>query len=237
MEDMERYGDYNEIDEPPVKSKNIFLIVLKVLTALCCLGVVGILGFRMILFNNYPATIENIYFNDNLTEYYNATAGDIGAKTQNLRAKYDDPDKGRFFCDNLIVIAGAEQLQISLRYNASNLSDIREELKLAEPLDDANPDILSFRLVDNNGQIYNEVSVVAFKSKMMYRYYKIVADGIDFDGNGETYPEWIRLEIFVEGQTSEEPFAMVAIYENHEDYNEFTDYIIKDSDKPTGEDV
>ncbi len=233
MEDFERYGDYNEIDESPVKKKNVVLIILKLVTALCCLGVVGILGFRMILFNNYPDSIKNIYFNETLTEYYEKTDGDIGAKTQKLRAKYDDPDKGQFFCDNLIVIEGADQIQISVRYNASNLEDIQRELKLEDALDGMDPEIFSFRLCDNYGTVYGELTQAAFESRLMYRYQKLVFDGVELGENekGE-YPEWIRLEIFVKGQSSEKPYAMVAIYENNEEFNIFTDYELSENEKP-----
>ena len=232
MEDMERYGDYNEIDVPPSRKPNIVLIILKAITAYCILGVAGILGFRMILFNNYPAVIKDIYFNDILTEYYEVTEGNIGAVTQELRAKYDDKDKGRFFCDNLIVISGADQLQVSVRYNASNVADIAEELKL-ESLDDMDPEIFEFRLCDNNGKIYENVSSVAFESQFMYRYQKLVIDGVELEDNGGgVYPEWIRLEIFVKGQESAEPFSMVAIYENNEQYHDFSEYKLSESEKP-----
>ena len=232
MEDMERYGDYNEIDTPPSSKPNIVLIILKTITAICIIGVFGILAFRMLLFNNYPDSIKNIYFNDTLTEYYQLTEGNIGATTQNIRAKYDDKDKGRFFCDNLIVISGADQLQISVRYNASNIADIAEELKL-EALDDADPDIFEFRLCDNNGKIYENVTRAAFESKLMYRYQKLVIDGVELEDNGSgIYPEWIRLEIFVKGQESAEPFAMVAIYENNSVYHDFAEYKLSSEEKP-----
>ena len=233
MEDMERYGDYNEIDESPAKRGNIILIILKVITAVCCLGVVGILAFRMILFNNYPASMKTLYFNDTLTEYYNSVDGDINAKTQTLRAKYDDPDKGQFFCDNLIVIEGADQLQISVRYNASNLEDIAEELKLTEPLDSLDADIFSFRLCDNYGRLYTDVTKAVFESQVMYRYQKLVIDGVELSaGEDGTFPEWIRLEIFVKGQTSDEPYACVAIYENNSEFSDFSDYELSPSEKP-----
>lgn len=233
MEDFERYGDYNEIDEPPVKKKNVVLIILKLITALCCLGVVGILGFRMIIFNSYPESIKSIYFNDVLAEYYEQTDGNIGAKTQKLRAKYDDPDKGQFFCDNLIIIEGADQLQISVRYNASNLEDIRRSLKLDYELDSMDPDIFSFRLYDNYDNVYENVTLASFESKLMYRYQKLVFDGVELAENDEEeYPEWIRLEIFVKGQTESEPYAMVAIYENNEEFNTFTDYELSSVERP-----
>ena len=55
----------------------------------------------------------------------------------------------------------------------------------------------------------------------MYRYFKLAFDGVDFDPE-ENAPEWIRLEIFFEGQS--EPFSYILVYENNEDYNIFRDY-------------
>ncbi|MBO7303167.1 MAG: hypothetical protein J6U68_03165, partial [Clostridia bacterium] len=65
------------------------------------------------------------------------------------------------------------------------------------------------------------------------RYQKLVIDGVELsdDGSG-IYPEWIRLEIFVKGQESAEPYAMVAIYENNSEYSNFTDYELSESEKP-----
>ena len=45
MEDMERYGDYNEIDEPPGGKKSIIFTVIKILVVLAIVAVVGVLGF------------------------------------------------------------------------------------------------------------------------------------------------------------------------------------------------
>ena len=62
MEDMERYGDYNDIEYDSPKNKGAVLTVLKILTALICISVIGILAFRMILFNSYPESVSKIYF-------------------------------------------------------------------------------------------------------------------------------------------------------------------------------
>ena len=101
MDDLERYGDYNEIDEPP--TKNPVLTVIKFAALAIIVAVVGLLGFRIFLFNHRPDTMKSIYFTETLTEYYNSTDGNIGALTQKLRSPYDDKDEGNFFCDNLIV--------------------------------------------------------------------------------------------------------------------------------------
>ena len=79
-------------------------------------------------------------------------------------------------------------------------------------LDSDAEDFLSFRLVascfDVTTDGYKEVvlseapSYVGRDSFMMYRYYKLAFDGINF----KNPPVWIRIEIFVKGQTDEKPF-------------------------------
>ena len=227
MSDLERYGDYTEYEDDIPKRKNRVLLVLKLLIAAVCIGVVGILVFRVILFNQYPDSIENVYFDEVLTEYYNKTEGNINAKTQSLRAAYDDADEGNFFCDNLIVISGANQLQISARFNVSLMESIKEKYGVELNPDDDN--IFTFRLAKNpsaEGEQPTEIgrlSVSFTESRMMYRYYKLVFNDVDFGlDEGESPVYWIRLEIFINGVEMEEPY-MVAIYENNESYNRFED--------------
>ena len=230
MEDMERYGDYNEYDESP-SGKSPVLTFIKIAVFILCAAVIGLLAFRMVLFDYYPDSMKTLYFNDELLDYYNQTGGNIGAKTQNLRAPYDDPDRGSFFAENLFVISGVEQLQLSLRYNVSAMEDIEAEYK-TEGLDPDDESLLSFRLVDNHGGVYSDVVYVERDAYLMYRYIKLVFDGVNVepDENGE-YPEWIRIEIFVKGH-EDKPYAMIPVYENHELYSEFSDYIPSDKEIP-----
>ena len=88
MSDYERYGDYNDIEDDLPKSKNPVLIILKILTALICIGVIALLAFRLIIFNNYPESVKKVYFNDVLTKHYNANDGNIIVKTQNFNTHY-----------------------------------------------------------------------------------------------------------------------------------------------------
>ena len=229
MEDFERYGDYNEYEEDMPKGKNPIAIILKVLVGVVCFAVVGVLVFRMVLFDYYPDSMKNIYFNDTLSAYYTATDGNIGAKTQKLRAPYDDPDKGRFFCDNLIVISGADQLQLSVRFNTSLVDTIYEDYGVT--IDPDADNLFSFRLVrnpvdeDSKPTVIGELSYTATESCLMYRYYKLVFDGVDFGlDEGENKVNWIRLEVFLNGVEMKEPY-MVAVYENNELFSAFEDYI------------
>lgn len=234
MEDFERYGDYNDIDDGEGKERSIAMTVVKVLTAIVCFGVIGILVFRMILFSYYPDSVKKIVFNEVLTEYYSQTDSVLTAKTQDIRFpydNYDDPNDdypsyvvGNFFADNLIIIEGANQLQLSLRFNTAAMEDIAERYGIPVP-DADDGELLSFRLYDNYGRVYENLSYCERDAFLMYRYYKLVFDGVAFVGDEEgKNPEWISLEIFV--GDNEKPYSYIIVYENNEDYSTFSDFEI-----------
>ena len=228
---MERYGDYNEVGESP--SKSPVLGFIKLVAIILCFAVVGLLLLRLLLFNYVPASVKDIYFTDALTAHYNATGGNIGAKTQTLRAQYDDAKEGNFFCDNLIVIPEIGELQITLRYNISLIDKLKEEYGLTD-IDENSDDLFIFRL-RRNGEVTDDCTIIGelratrFESFILYRYYKLVFDGIDFES--ESKIEWIRLEILVKNTDQKEPY-MVAIYENNETYSKFTDYKLSGGEVP-----
>ena len=178
--------------------------------------------------------MEKLYFNDKLTEYYNSTGGEIGALTQNLRAEYDDPDEGNFFCDNLIVIPGINQLQISVRYNVSLMKSIEE--KYGVSLVAGAEDNFTFRLAvmplskgDGTAIETGTLSEIKSDKMFMYRYHKLVFDDVDLSLEGED-EIWIRLEILINGVEMEEPY-MVLVYEDTET-SEFKDYKLSKGERP-----
>ena len=225
--DMERYGDYNEYEEDLPKSKNPIFLVIKLLIIFVCLAVAGVLVFRVAFFNYYPDSIEKLYFNETLTEYYNANNGNIEVKTQDLRTKYDDPEIATFICDNLYVIEGANQLQFSIRYNESAIEYIENKLSLTG-LDAKDPELFTYKLATYDGELSATVTPVAYENKLMYHYYKLVCDGVEMGGINN--PGWIRLDIFVKG--CEKKFREVYIYENNNNYSVFEDYEISKKERP-----
>ncbi len=236
MEDMERYGDYNDYEDDRPPRRSLTVTVIKVLLALVCLLVVGVIVFRMILFEYYPKKIKSIYFTDALTAYYEAAGGNVGAKTQKLRYSYDDPDTAHFIADNLIVITDIGELQVSARYNVSLMKSLKSEFGIEADTDDTS--LFTFTLARNpraEGEEPIEIgslSVAEFESVLLYRYYKLVFDGIDFGlQEGEEPVKWIRLEIRVNGVDMEQPY-MIPIYENNEDYSTFEDYEFSKEEKP-----
>lgn len=233
MEDIERYGDYNEVDEAPGGNKNPVVSLLKGLIIAICLLVVGVLTFRLVLFNYYPKEIKNIYFNSDLTALYQENNGVIGAQTQSLRAPYDDPDFASFFADNLIIVKDAGQLQLSVRYNKSVFDTIEEKYGVA--LDQASENLFTFELE----RIPFEESEAAFSvgqldycvsdSLLMYTYYKLVFDGVDFLEEGES--DWIRLKITLRDVPEAAPYY-ILVYENTEEYSTLGDYKLSGGERP-----
>ena len=232
MEDIERYGDYNEVDEAPGGNKNPVVFFLKALVLTLCLLVVGVIAFRLILFNYYPREMKNVYFNDELTELYTANNGDIHALTPSLRAPYDDPDFASFFADHLIIIKDAEQLQITLRYNSSVFDSIEEAYGVR--LDENGEDLFSFALervpFDENAEVtpVGELVYSAKDSAMMYTYYKLVFDGVNYLGENEN--DWIRIKITINAIPEAKPYY-ILVYENTEQ-SLFGEYTLSGKEKP-----
>ena len=234
MDDMERYGDYNEVDESP--SKNPITTVLKATVAAVCFTVIGFLAFRIILFNYYPDEMKQLFFNDRLTEYYNSVDGDMEVLTQELRFPYDDPDEGNFFCENLLVIPSADQVQISLRYNNAICERFLE--KYGVDISERGLDAFEIRLVrDPLTEKGDPITVGSLSDKlvqslMMYNYGKLIFDGVDLGlDEGEDKVEWLRLELELIGAKKKTVFA-VPIYENNEGYSEFDEYKLSAKERP-----
>ena len=83
--------------------------------------------------------------------------------------------------------------------------------------------LFTYRLVDNYGRVYSDYEIASFDAQMMYRYVKLVFDSVDTAPETDA-PEWIRIEIYLEGRVDDEgnpkPY-MVPVYENNENYSKF----------------
>ena len=233
MEDIERYGDYDEIDEPSGGQRNWVAFTIKALVIVLCLLVVGLILFRVILFNYYPKDIKNIYLDDELTLLYDSNNGEIGALTQKLRAPYDDPDFASFFADNLIVIKEAGQIQLSVRYNSSVFDTIEE--KYGVRLDSESESLFTFTLERVPfGESKDPVTIGVLDhsfsdSLMMYTYYKLVFDGVGFPPEDE--PDWIRLRITLNDIPKADPYY-ILIYESTDEYSAFSEYKLSRKERP-----
>lgn len=234
MDDLERYGDYNEIDEPPSKNRVSLILAIAAMAVIVLVAVV--IGIRLYTFNHYPQSMKTLYFNDTLTEYYNANGGDIEVLTQSLRAPYDNANQGNFFCSELMLIPEINQLQVCLRYNNSLSRALLENYGF-EGFDPQNELQFSFRLWrdgdDSNPDGYEigRLSATKWESYAMYRYCKLVFDDVDLGLDSDDGAEWIRLEIYIEGLNLEKPF-MIAVYENNDEYSKLDEYKLAKGEKP-----
>ena len=227
MDDFERYGDYNDTDEDIPYKKSPVGLIIKILIAVVCFTVAGFLIFRVILFNYYPDKMKKLHFNETLTEYYNATGGEIDAKSQTLLARYDDEDEGNFFYDNFVFIEGANQVQLTLRYNTSLMNTIKD--KYGVSLDPNSKDNFTYTLAKNpSGEVaegeeiisepIGTLSYVEYDKVLMYRYVKLVFDDVDLGlDEGETPINWLRLEVKINGVEKAETYKL-AVYCNSEEY-------------------
>ena len=245
MDDMERYGDYNEIDTPPSRGRG--LLFLSILAGLVCFSVALLLIIRIIMANHYPDFASTVLFDDVLCAHYNEKDGNISVLTQNIRTEYSDAEEGNIFCDKLFVIKEAGQLQVSLKYNRSIEETLKK--KFGVSVDTSKEGVFMFRLVRDNPDSANAddfdqrcvlgtLSVQKFDTGAQYGYYKLVFNGVDFDGVdfGDNTPSWIRLETFLntaDGQFhGDKVFAYNLIYEDNEIYSAFDAYTLSEEEKP-----
>ena len=237
MDDMERYGDYNEVDEPPHKPLGLRLI--KACALVICFSVIAFLGFRIFTFNYYPEECKQLYFTDGLTSHYTSENGEISIVTQELQAPYDDPNEGNIFCDHLRVVRDAGYLQITLRFNRS-FEDTLLTAYTAD-VDLTDEDIFAFSLTRNGGESgvqTGKLVHVEWYDFMMYRYARLVFEEVDF-GEGDSAAAWIRLETRIDGATytdkdkvQHDKVFMNLIYEDHDTYSKFSDYELSKKELP-----
>lgn len=205
--------------------------------ALCLCLVFGALIFRIHIAEHYPKNTVRMVFTDALTEYYHANGESVAAKTQNIRFPYDSADDGNFFASGLIVVREAGNLQVTVRYNESTLPKVAAFYKLAQA---PTPKDGLFRYTltashntsaEGNDYRTYESTYLEEDSAYMYRYGKLVFDGVDFEG-----AVWMRIDIYYGEE--EKPFGHICVYEAQASDGEklvempFSDYKIDKEDLP-----
>lgn len=255
MDDLERYGDYNEIDESPSKNKSPILLTMKITVMVVALLVIGVIGFRIFAANYFPSKLSRVYVDDALIEAFEKTDGNLDAVTQYIRFPYDDEDEGNLFCEEIIIIRSMGRVQLNLRMNMSSTANFAKKYNVESIAD--SPELLTFKLFRNNlanGDKNAEVSDVTkgqtedytfYKhdevgtltsietdTAFMYRYYRVVFDNVDFDGaSDDDIASWLSLAVYVNGYGDGTPYSRMLVYENHEDgARDFKKYSIDEGD-------
>ncbi|MBQ4071460.1 MAG: hypothetical protein IJD51_03480 [Clostridia bacterium] len=244
MEDLERYGDYNEYEDDAPKGKNKVVLLLKILIAAVCITVIGLFAFRMIMFNYYPDSMDKLYFNDTLTAFYNKTEGDIDAKTKAIQYPYDNEKGTTFYAGNFFYVGGAQQVQFSLRYNKTLSSEI--EKKWGVTLSDNLAESFTFVLYRNNPNFVKgedpdsemfvpigTLDAVVTDTSMTYNYFKLVFDGVDLDADTLGAVDWLSVAIYVNGTESDADPYRIAVYERGSSSTLFKDYELSGEEKPS----
>ena len=241
MDDMERYGDYNEIDESPSGKKNPVIMVFKISIAVVALLVIAVIGFRIFTANYFPNDLGRLYVDDALKAAYEKSGGELDAVTQYIRFPYDDENDGNVFCEEIIIIREMGRIQLNLRMNLSATENFAKHYKVPSISDSA--EILSFKLFRNNlavsdpnaavsdvqkstggeytfyeRDVVGELVSIETDTAFMYRYYRVVFDGVDLNGvNDDDIAKWLSLAVYVNGYGDGAPFSRILVYENHDD--------------------
>ncbi len=225
---------YNDKSENQREDKNVkmFRRVMVICLALCLAFFCGALLVRILLQEYYPKDTTRIVFTEELTDYYFEHQDTFGAKTQKIRFPYDDAKatsneldakrerekgKGNFFAKNLIVVPEAGNLQVTLRHNKSALAKVAAYYDLTETPAVADG-LFRYKLYASyldreTGETYTkeyDSSYLAESSFLMYRYGKLVFDGVDFEN-----AVWMRVDIYYGDET--ETFGEICVYESRTD--------------------
>ena len=234
MSDYELYGDYTEYEDDIPKKKGPAGLIIKLVIAAACLSVVGILGFRIFLFNYYPEAMKSLYFTENLTEHYGEVGADMEALSQSYPYMYDDAEEGNFFGDCVLVVRDAGEIQCTIRYNSSVFE--RLSAKHGVELD---PETTVFRFTlernpESEGGVAEEIGELTYdgtKTVVMYTYRKLAFSGIDF-GTGEDRIRWLRVRITIDGVDMGKEEYLIPIYHDHEQFDKFEEYELSENEVP-----
>ena len=202
--------------------------VIKSILVLFMFTLAGLLFFRFWLHGYYPAAVRELIPTEALRASY-AASGVPDAKTQEIRVKYDNPREGLFFADHMIAVPETGSVQVAVRYNKSTLEKLAE--RYGDAFDPEADEPFTYRIFcctgegedgTPTGMTYTPTEY-RDASFAMYRYRRLAFDGVSLDG-----VVWIRLEILRAGQN--EPESCISIYEDHEEYNTFEEYKIKEKE-------
>lgn len=182
-------------------------IIVKYFFILILVSVFALIFTRIYIFGYYPKAMKSFLWNDAVASALDTdTKGEIF--TYNPPTAYDHPESSNFFCDHIMIVPKAGQLQITVRANKSLMPKL-QSLFTWESVPDYFDAGFHFVLVDDNDNHYP----LTFKKQdaaYMYYYERLVFDHLPFDEM-----EYLFLDIYL-GENpdySEKPFTTLYVYD------------------------
>lgn len=217
MEDLERYGDYNDTDDGSDgyggKRHTVLGKLIKLFVGLFLFSICALILVRMLLSGYYPREMKHFYMTESLRLY--AETAELDPERASIGIPYDDNKDASFVADNLFVEKNAEALQLSVRMTTRTFELLAERLGLSEPVsyNGVSSSLFAFELEDNYGNRYAP-SYTDDDSYLWYHATKLCFDGVAL--SDELDLAWIRLNVYYVGDgepaPDAEPYASIPVY-------------------------
>ena len=204
MEDYERYGDYNNVDDDgKYGRRRPILRLLKILVTVTLFLFSGFLVFRLIVAEYYPRELRGLRMTEPLSAY--AESNDLSPEKLKINVPYDNNVRANFIADNLVIERETGAVQFTLRLSRDTMARLSETV--GEDVG-KQPDESYFivTLCDDLGNRYEKTDQIG-RSYLWYRAVKYCFDGVRFDGVG-----WIRADVYLSSAPdAAEPYASIPV--------------------------
>ena len=217
MADLERYSDYNDVEEDDEgyggKRRSVLGKLIKIFVCLFLLSVCGLILVRMLLSGYYPKEMKRFYLTDSLLQY--AESAELDPEKVSIGVPYDDNKDASFVAANLLIERKAGAVQLSVRMTSRTFEILAERLGVPNGIsyNGVSSSLFAFELEDNLGNRY-AASYTDDDSYLWYHATKLCFDGVDL--SDELDLAWIRLNVYYIGDgepaADAEPYASIPVY-------------------------
>ena len=218
------------------RGPRIFSWVVKSITAIFVLFLIGILIWRVFFSANIPKEIDTMTPNAGLTEAYEANGGSLTFRYQELSTISKAADSyGYFSVESCVFIPEADQVQLVFRYNNSTIRHLQEDYDLAE-LPDKSLHLYDVSLLiandptpnnhddDYEGDNLETRRILPTGEPMraetaLYTFYRYVFDGVSV----EDVTNSIYLDVYYvdDIRYDERPYSTLLLYAWDESWNSY----------------